>query len=63
MVLRLVSSAPSDKPAFIRCASIIGFDQYFQLVGRLLVTAQQDDTLNTITVILIGFQVRLSSNT
>ena len=56
MALREVAAAPSDKPAIIKCAAIIGFDVYFQLVGRLLVTAQTDETLAYATVVLIGVQ-------
>ena len=56
MALREVAAAPSAKPPLIKCASIIGFDAYFQLVGRLLVTAQTDETLAYITVVLIGVQ-------
>ena len=56
MALREVAAAPSDKPAIIKCAAIIGFDAYFQLVGRLLVTAQTDETLAYATVVLIGVQ-------
>ena len=56
MALREVAAAPSDKPAIIKCAAIIAFDVYFQLVGRLLVTAQTDETLAYATVVLIGVQ-------
>ena len=56
MALREVAAAPSDKPPLIKCAAIIAFDVYFQLVGRLLVTAQTDETLAYITVVLIGVQ-------
>ena len=56
MALREVAATPSDKPALVKCAGIIGFDLYFQLVGRLLVTAQTDETLAYITVVLIGVQ-------
>ena len=56
MVLREVAAAPSDTPPIINCAGIISFDMYFQLVGRLLVTAQTDETLAYITVVLIGVQ-------
>ena len=56
VVLREVAAAPSDKLAIIKCAGIIAFDMYFQMVGRLLVTAQTDETLAYITVVLIGVQ-------
>ena len=56
MALRDVAATPSDKPAIIKCANIIGFDAYFQLVGRLLVTAQTDETLAYATVVLISVQ-------
>ena len=56
MVLREVAATPSDKSPLIKCASIIGFDIYFQLVGRLLVTSQTNETLAYITVAVIGVQ-------
>ena len=56
MALREVAAAPSDKPAIVKCGAIIGFDVYFQLAGRLLVTAQTDETLAYATVVLIGVQ-------
>jgi len=56
MVLREVASAPSDKPPLIRCGTIIGFDAFFHLVDRLLVTAQTDETLAYATVVLISVQ-------
>ena len=56
MALRELAAAPSAKPPLIKCTNIIGYDMYFQLVGRLLVTAQTDETLAYITVVLIGVQ-------
>ena len=49
----------SDKPPLISCASVISFDLYFQLLGRLLVAAQTNVALNTITVAAIGVQALL----
>ena len=40
----------------IKCVNIIGFDAYFQLIGRLLVTAQTDEALAYVTVVTIGVQ-------
>ena len=56
MALREVAATPSNKSLLIKCAAIIGFDNYFQLVGRLLVIAQIDETLAYITVVVIGVQ-------
>ena len=56
MVLREAAAMPSDQSPIVKCTSVMCFDVYFQLVGRLLVAAQTDPLLTNITVIVISIQ-------
>ena len=56
MVLREVAAMPSSQSPIVKCTSVMGYDIYFQLVGRLLVASQTDPLLMNVTVIVIGMQ-------
>jgi len=50
-----VASQASDTSLLIKCMNMINFDQYFQLIGRMLVASQDGDLANYM-VILVALQ-------
>ena len=56
MALREVAVMPSNTSPLLKCTNIMGYDIYFQLVGRLLVAAQTNPFLANITIIVVSVQ-------
>mmetsp|Transcript_17341 Transcript_17341/g.31559 ORF Transcript_17341/g.31559 Transcript_17341/m.31559 type:complete len:294 (+) Transcript_17341:194-1075(+) len=54
-ILREVAAMPSENEPLVKCASMLGFDMFFQLVGRFLVNAQESE-MQLVTVVLVGVE-------